>query len=237
MRKNSLSLQRSQLRKEERIHQNTGASRPVQNGLGRGRAQGVAQLLGARTPTAGPGGAAAGIVLCHNQPQLSTFYNEHVNSATRKDTNCKKNHLLTTAEEDRARLECRSRPAAASGHRSHRGRLSSRARVSAGPHHLRAERGTHATLRPALSVGAAHTRLCPISVLLRWQMETAPPQRPLWQAACALEPVFPLIILYLPLQICFSRKPKEEQKEYLLHLLLSTLKMLRATISSKAGIY
>lgn len=90
MRKNSLSLQRNQLRKEERIHQNTGVSRPVQNGLGRGRAQGVAQLLGARTPTAGPGGAAAGIVLCHNQPQLSTFYNEHVNSATRKNRNCKK---------------------------------------------------------------------------------------------------------------------------------------------------
>lgn len=50
-----------------------GALRPVKNGLGRDRAHGVVQLLGARTPTAGPGRAVAGIVLCltnHNS-QLS----------------------------------------------------------------------------------------------------------------------------------------------------------------------
>lgn len=79
-------------------------------------------------------------------------------------TSIKNNYLLTTVEENRTRLECRSCPDGDSEHRSHRGRLSSQEHASPGLCHLHAECSTHLTMWAALSVSAAHTLLCSISV-------------------------------------------------------------------------
>ena len=91
---------------------------------------------------------------------------------------------------ERTRLECHSRPDGDSERRSHRGRLSSRGHASPGLCHLHAECSAHLTAWAALSVSAAHTLLCCICVLLRWQTEAAS-QRPLQRPRALGPPSLP----------------------------------------------